>query len=287
MARKPKSARAAKPVQPAGQRIFADVMNTVEMAAHRRKNGIVLLPLGCFEMHGVHASMDCDTFLVDAACRVVAPSWDAIIYPPIHYCYPGASTPWPGTVSITPRETLDYVIAVVKAILRNGFKRVVLVSLHGPNAPMITMALRTIFEETGQIPVCWAPKYGEFCKRVQEKYGANHDEAAMLLASLHICGRHGEFDPAATPAQRLEGPRYPFPSAWKLRQHGVDLPYYFVEPNNHVGRYPGMALADAAPLAKLYADLVMESAKGFPADYDKFQKDMWRALKSAPWKDIR
>ena len=76
------------------RRVFADVMSSVEMAEHRKRDGIVLLPLGCFEMHCVHMGMSCDTFLVEAACRVLADEWDAVIMPPIHYTYPGASTPW-------------------------------------------------------------------------------------------------------------------------------------------------------------------------------------------------
>jgi len=270
-----------------GQRIFADVMNTRELAAHRRRGGIVMLPLGCFEMHGVQASMSCDTFLVEAACRVAAPLWKAVMYPPIHYTYPGASGPWPGTVRILPRDTLNYVIAVMKAILENGFKRLVLVSLHGPNAPMITLALRTVFEEMGEIPVCWAPNYDDFCERVRKRYGENHSEAALLLASMYICGRHGEFDPAAPRGVRLEGPKFPFPSFSKLRRHRVDIPYYFTEPNHHVGLYPGLTLDDGPRLAQMWRDVVLESARGLPEDYAKYQKDMWRAMKRAPWKFVR
>ena len=263
--------------------LFADVTNTVELGAHRRADGIVLLPLGCFEMHSVHMGMSTDTFLAEAACRVLADEWGAVIYPPIHYCYPGASTPWAGTVSILPRDTLNYVVSVVQAILDNGFQKVVLVSLHSPNNPLIHLALRTIFEETGEIPILYAPDYDEICRRIETEYGQPHGEAAMLLASMYMCGRHGEFDPSATKAQKLEGPSYPFPSASALRRHGVAIPYYFVKPNNHVGRYPGPTLDDAPRLAESYTEVILETARGLPEAYDRYQKDMWKAMKDAPW----
>lgn len=265
------------------KRIFADVMNTLELDAHRKADGIVLLPLGCFEMHCVHMGMSTDTFLVEGACRVLAEQWGAVIYPPIHYTYPGASTPWTGTVSISPRDTLDYVVSVVDAIIENGFEKVVLVSLHGPSNAMISMALREIFEDSGDIPILYAPNYGEFCRRVEQQYGQPHGEAAMLLASMYLCGRHGEFDPAAPKGEVLEGPKYPFASAWNLRQHGVNLPYYFVEPNNHVGRYPGLTLEDAPKLAELYTEVILETARGLPEAYDTYQKDMWKAMDRGPW----
>ena len=289
MAKTKKSAKKKTSARKTGgsKRVFADVMNTVEIEAHRRKGGIVLLPLGCFEMHSVHMGMSTDTFLVEAACRVLADQWEAIIYPPIHYCYPGASTPWAGTVSISPRDTLDYCISVVQAILDNGFEKVVLVSLHGPNDPMIQMALRSIFEETGDIPILYAPDYNEFCRRVEVEYGQPHGEAAMLLASMYMCGRHGEFDPSATAKEKLEGPKYPFPSAWDLRKHGATMPYYFVKPNNHVGRYPGLTLDDAPRLAELYTEVILESARGLPEAYDKFQKEMWKAMEKEPWNKFK
>ncbi|GAG06965.1 unnamed protein product, partial [marine sediment metagenome] len=86
----------------AGRKILADTMTSVEMAAHRRRNGIVLLPVGSFEMHGVHVGMSCDTFVTLAACRVLAEEWDAIVMPPIHYTFAGATAPFPGTVDVHP-----------------------------------------------------------------------------------------------------------------------------------------------------------------------------------------
>jgi hypothetical protein len=287
MAKTARKAARRKKTASKPKRIFADVMSSVEMAAHRRKDGILLLPLGCFEMHCVHMGMSCDTFLVDAACRVLAETWDAVIMPPIHYTYPGASTPWPGTVSIMPRETLDYVIAVIRAIHENGFRKLVLVSLHGPSDAMLSVAMREVFELDGELPILFSPDYSEFTRRVKEELGQPHGEAAALLASMYMVGRHGEFDPSAKKTEKLEGPAYPFPVAWTLRQHGVTFPYYFVEPNNHVGRYPGMTLDDAPRLAEIYREVIVAKAKGLPKTYDQFQKKMWAAMDKEPWADFK
>lgn len=263
------------------RRILADTMTSGEMAEHRRRNGIVLLPFGCFEMHGIYVGMACDSFLAEAACRVLAEEWDAIILPTVHYTYPGATSRWPGSVSILPRETLDYVVAVTKGVLRNGFKRVVLVNLHGPSGMIIQLALRTIFEETGQIPVLFVPDYGGMCKRVEKEWGHPHAEAALYLASLYICGRHGEFDPAAKPGD--VGQTSPYESYRQLAGHGVLMPYYYIRPEDHVGSYPGLKLEDAPRLAQVYREVILERAKGLPEDYETFQKHMWQLMKDAPW----
>ncbi len=268
----------------AGLPVFADIMTTSQMAEHQRRGSIVLLPLGCFEMHGVQASMSTDTWLAEAACRVLAEAWeDVLIYPPVHYCYPGASGPWAGSVSVSPLETIQYVIGVVRAIIKNGFKRVVLVSLHGPNGFLLQVALRTLFEETGDLPVHFSPDYGEFCRRVESVFGQPHAEAAMLLASLYMVGRHGEFDPSVGGTEVVPGPAYPFESAGRLRQCGVSFPYYFVEPNNHVGYYPGLKLDDAPKLAEIYREVILEKGRDLPVAYAQFQAEMQEAMASAPW----
>ena len=265
-----------------GKKIFADTMTTIEMAEHRRKNGIVLLPLGCFEMHGAHAGMACDSFLAEAACRVLAEEWDAVILPMIPYTYPGATSRFPGTVCVLPLETMDYVIAVTRAILKNGFKRVVLVNLHGPSDMVINLALRTLFEETGQIPVLFEPDYNGMCQRVEKEWGHPHAEAALYLAALYICGRHGEFDPAFKPGD-VVGRTFPYESYKNLVRHGVTTPYYHTRPEDHVGTYEGLTLDDAPRVAEIYRNMTLATAKGLPEDYEAFQEYTWKLIKDAPW----
>ena len=266
------------------RKIMADTMTSGELAAHRARNGIVLLPIGCFEMHGVHVGMSCDTFIAEAACRILAEGLGAVVFPPIHYTFPGATGPWPGTVSLTPEEAAAYIKAVTKAILRNGFKRVALVNVHGPGAWYIQFVLRQIFEETGELPILLRPGWGDFHKWVREEFEYSHGEAAAYLAALHIFGRHGEFDPATTEDQMLRGGP-PFGSYSDLAQHGVLMPYRYVRPEQHVSRYPGLTLEDAERCAKVLRESILKAAEGLPEDYERFQADMKAALAEAPWDD--
>lgn len=266
------------------KKILADTMTMVEMAEHRRRNGILLLPIGCFEMHDKHVGMSCDSFLVDAACRILAEEWDGVVLPPIHYTYPGATARWPGSIAVRPVEALDYVMAVVKAILRNGFKRLMLVSAHGPNTPMIHVVLRNVFEETGELPLLlMPPEGGPFYQQIEEEFGHPHGEAAWYLAALYICGRHGEFDPAC-PEEEMEPRRVPPLESMKpLSARGIAVPYVYVSPWDHVGRYPGLTLDDAPRLAEIYRKHLLKQVEGLPEAYEKFQQEMWQAIEESPW----
>ena len=111
------------------KKYYADTRNTGEMAAFRKEKGILLLPVGCFEMHGPHASMSCDTFIAEAVSCILAEEWNGVVLPPIHYAYPGASTPWPGTVDVSPEITCAYLKEVVTGIMKSGYERLVLIKL--------------------------------------------------------------------------------------------------------------------------------------------------------------
>jgi len=268
------------------QKRTADTMTSPELAAHRRRNGILLLPLGCFEMHDVHVGLACDTFIAEAACRVLAEEWNAVILPAIHYTYPGATTKWPGSVGVRPREILDYVMAVVKAILRNGSKRLVLVSAHGPNTPIIQMALRQVFEETGELPIFFMPDEGPLYRQVEEEYGKPHGELAWYMASLYICGRHEEFDPAVSEADAHPRDVPAFESLGKLSRRGVSAPYVFATPWSHVGWHSGLTQDDAPRLAEIYRQCILDQARGLPEEYEQFRRDMAEAVKAAPWDEM-
>jgi creatinine amidohydrolase/Fe(II)-dependent formamide hydrolase-like protein len=277
----------AKSQEAAGKKakkILADTMTTADMRALRERNGIVLLPVGCFEMHDLHVGMACDSFLVEAACRILAEEWDAVILPTIHYTYPGATARWPGSVAVRPVEALGYVMAVVKAILRNGFKRLIIVSAHGPNTPMIQVLLRNVFEETGELPLLLSPpEGGAFYRQIEEEFGHPHGEAAWYLASLYICGRHGDFDPAC-PEEEAQPRRVPsLPSMKGLAGKGASMPYVFVSPWDHVGRHPGLTLDDAPRLAEIYREHLLKQVERLPEAYEKVQQDVWKAVKDAPW----
>jgi len=270
----------AQPQKPA-RKILADTLTTVEMAEHRRKNGIILLPVGCHEMHGTQIGCGCDTFEADAACRVLAEEWDAVVLPPISYTFGGATAPWPGSVSLTPFETMDYVAAVLRAILRTGFKRVVLVSIHGPSSEYLAMTLRQVFEETGELPIQFFPRWEEFSRLVKEEYGDPHPCTSSVLAALYIMGRHGDFDPACI---EEEVPRTrPLESLTALSRHRVHAPYRFLRPEDHVGRCPGLTLDDAPRLAELFRQAILTNAAGLPEDYARYQEDMARVLAAPPW----
>ncbi len=88
------------------------IQNTVrkELIENRRKNDIVLVPVGCTENHGLHTVSAFDTFLVTRIAEAVRRRQKKAGKPPVNLAFPinyGVHPPWHqgmyGTVMVQRR----------------------------------------------------------------------------------------------------------------------------------------------------------------------------------------
>lgn len=260
---------------------FADVrmelMTSRQAQEYLRRNDLVVLPVGCFEMHGPLVPLGCDSFLDWAMGLLLARQWKCPCLPPIFYTYPGASGPWPGTVDISNRVTIDYVEAVVKALLKNGFGRVVVVGSHGPLGAMMECVIRDVFQSTGHSIVHVQP-YEKVVKKMEEA-GLPFGEPGFLLGAMKVLGLAAAFDPASNVDRPME---FPLPSIRGLRQCQARMPWIFAKDYQHTGIDRKMKAAHADRLAEALAEAAREM-KDLPRHFARFQREMTQLYKDKPW----
>ena len=114
------------------QDVRMELMSSRDVQKYLKKNDLVILPVGCFEMHGPDIPLGCDTFIDWSMALLLAREWKCIVPPPVYYTFPGASGPWPGTMDIPVHTAGEYVKAIIHVLLKRGFKRIVLCASHGP-----------------------------------------------------------------------------------------------------------------------------------------------------------
>ena len=213
---------------------FADVrmelMSSRQAQEYLRRNDLIILPVGCFEMHGPLVPLGCDSFIDWAMGLLLARQWKCPCLPPIFYTFPGASGPWPGTVDISNRATMDYVQAVVMALLKGGFGRVVILGCHGPLGAMMQCVLRDVFQATGR-SVLHIQAYDKVVQKMKDA-GVPYGEPGLVLASMKLLGLGGAFDPASKVDRPLE---FPVPSIRGLRQCQAAMPWIFAKDYQHTG----------------------------------------------------
>jgi len=109
-----------------------------EVVENRRKNDVVLIPVGCTELHGQHTISAMDTLFVSAICEGVhrytarqgAPVNLAL--PPLMYgAHPYHHLGMPGTVIVREHVVRELMLDVMLGLWNDGFRKQIIINNHG------------------------------------------------------------------------------------------------------------------------------------------------------------
>lgn len=128
-----------------------------EVVANRHKNDIVLIPVGCTELHGAHTVSAMDTFFVSHICegvrRYTAKQGRAVnlALPPLNYgTHPYHHMGMAGTVIIREEVCKELLIDVMLGLWNDGFRKQIIVNNHG-QLWMLEAAIQQ-FQKRYQLP---------------------------------------------------------------------------------------------------------------------------------------
>lgn len=109
-----------------------------QVVENRRKNDIVLIPVGCSENHGAHTVSAMDTFFVshiaEAVHRYTAKRGAAVnvALPPLMYgSHPYHHLGMPGTVIVREEVAKELLIDVMLGLWNDGFRKQIIINNHG------------------------------------------------------------------------------------------------------------------------------------------------------------
>ncbi len=109
-----------------------------KLIENRRKNDIVLIPVGCTENHGNHSVSGLDSFMVTQICegvrRFTAKKGRAVnlAHNPLSYgAHPYHHIGMPGTINIPQEVVKEYLINVMLGLWNDGFRKQIIVNNHG------------------------------------------------------------------------------------------------------------------------------------------------------------
>ena len=98
--------------------------------------------------------MDVEYVIPLAYAIKLAEKSDGLVMPYLAYFYPGSTTVSPGTVMVTPEEGMTYLKVLTHSLIRQGFRRIIFLTAHGPSADTLSPLVREIFDET-HVPTIW------------------------------------------------------------------------------------------------------------------------------------
>lgn len=194
-----------------------------EVEWYLQRNDVMFVPVGTVELHGC-MPMDVEYTLIEALAYKLAEDCDGLVLPHLAYFHPGATTIGRGTVYMSMRHGMEYLKNICDSLVRQGFRRIVFLSAHGPSFQTIMPFLTEYFDDK-KIPFF----HGDLFLLADEA-GMGPDEiddmmvgAYKLMNRLNEIPVEGELEPYALPDS---GEKTPVPEFMKKLMPKRAFSYY-------------------------------------------------------------
>ncbi len=135
------------------------IQNTLRkhVIENRRKNDIVIIPVGCTENHGLHTVSAFDTFLVSRIGEAVRRRQIKLGKPPVNLAFPlnyGLHPPWHqgmfGTVMVSDEAFEQSIMHIMYGLWNDGFRKQIWINNHAQQNEIEKAVKR--FMNTYQLP---------------------------------------------------------------------------------------------------------------------------------------
>lgn len=229
-------------------RILPKMLNC-EVQEYLKHNDIIIVPVGTIEMHG-GLPLDVETNISEAVGLKMAEACDGLVLTGLPYFYSGATASGRGTVQVSVRQGIDYLGAIARSLLRQGFKRQIYISLHGPAHMTVSPMVRDFYDETG-VPILYMDMTMQLFNNAKDLFQTDKmatDPKAfmkqldsMFVGAYQIMGRiedvplTTEYDVSAVQSCS------PFQDIFNLAYQSGAVGYCFGENNDHA---PTTAIPD-------------------------------------------
>ncbi|MBQ7064824.1 MAG: creatininase family protein [Firmicutes bacterium] len=123
-------------------------MTNDEVEAYLANNDILFVPVGVTETHG-GLPIDCETILAEAFACKLAEKADGLFVSGLPFFFAGSTTTGRSTVQVSVEAGVRYLKTLARSFLKQGFRRQVYVTFHGPAYLTVSSTIRDLFDETG------------------------------------------------------------------------------------------------------------------------------------------
>lgn len=167
-------------------RFLPKLLNS-EVESYLEDNDVIIVPVGTVEMHGGFP-LDSETVISEAFALRMAEACDGLVLSGLPYFYAGATASGRGTVQVSIRQGIDYLSAIARSLLRQGFKRQIYISFHGPAHMTVSPMVRDFFDETG-VPILYMDLSQQMMRRAEGLFSDVSDFHAITVGAYSLLGR--------------------------------------------------------------------------------------------------
>ena len=163
------------------------------------------------------------------------------------YSWAGATDGFAGTISVPPEMVMDLVTRIAVHCWRMGFRRIVVVSIHGTNNAPLNICIRRLYETHGVVAQFLNP-YLAATPAAEQLFSGPWEtgmEASLVLGALTILGQADLYSEKAMayddPAPRQLIHRSPFKGTTGFLYQDIR---HHAEPNRYTSRARALRFFD-------------------------------------------
>ena len=174
-------------------RYFTSLTNP-EIEDYLKRNDIIFIPVGTVESMGAFPT-DLEYTMAEAYALKMAEEADGLVLPHVIYFYPGVTVTGRGSVYVSQDAGLAYLKEIARSLLRQGFRRQIYISAHGPSNQYVSALVREFFDETKD-PILYV-EAGRLLRNAQAagkapQAGESNNFRAVGYGAYQIVGRLSE-----------------------------------------------------------------------------------------------
>jgi creatinine amidohydrolase len=120
---------------------WLDELSMKEAEKLAKTGMVIIFPVGSVEEHGDHLPLCTDSLQPEYVALEVAKKTGCLIAPPLRYGVCNATRNFPGTISIQFESLYGITCDILAELIRNGFKRIIVLSGHAGQSHMAALRL--------------------------------------------------------------------------------------------------------------------------------------------------
>lgn len=266
-------------------RILPRMLND-EVEEYLKRRDVIIVPVGTVELHGGFP-LDSETVISEAFGLRMAAAADGLVLTGLPYFYAGATAVGRGTTQVSIREGIDYLGAIARSLLRQGFKRQIYISFHGPAHMTCCPMIRDFFDETG-VPILYMDLTMQMFQMSGDLFKSMDAFHAITVGAYEIMNRLE--DVPLTTAYCHEQPQTakPFDHLFSLAYQSGSIGYCFGDARDHMstpsipdaGRRDELAEEGGALIDEMVKRLGMMQIAEEMKSLEEFEQE---AMKRFPW----
>jgi creatinine amidohydrolase len=121
--------------------LWFDELSMKEAEKAAKKGKTIIFPVGSVEEHGEHLPLSTDSIQPEFVALEVAKRTKSLVAPTLRYSVCHSTRGFPGTISITFEALHKMVKDILEEFIRNGFRRILVLSGHAGQSHMAALRL--------------------------------------------------------------------------------------------------------------------------------------------------